>query len=221
MSGHWPALSPKNPAGAMPTIRVGTLLMRMVRSSTRGSLPEPVHPEPVADDDRRFRADSVFVVAERPSEQRLDAQPLEVVAAHVLKAGLFGRARVDGNRYGVGVGRDADERLEYGLLARQAPIEMRGDGRAFEAAFAMGMYSPLWFSTSGGKPSLVHSRITSESGAFTGSGLRIAASTRLKIAALAPIPIASESTTASGVPASGAAAARRIARRARPNRATR
>jgi hypothetical protein len=45
----------------------------------------------------------------------------------------------------------------------------------------------LWFSIPGGKPSFVHSRITSESGSSTGSGLKIAASTRLKMAVFAPI----------------------------------
>ena len=61
----------------------------------------------------------------------------------------------------------------------------------------MGLYSPLWLSTPGGNPSLVHSTMTSESGSFTGNGFRMAASTRLKIAVFAPRPMASESTTAS------------------------
>jgi hypothetical protein len=52
------------------------------------------------------------------------------------------------------------------------------------------------FLTSGGKPSFVHSMIRSESGSFTGSGLRMAASTRLKIAVFAPTPMVRESTTA-------------------------
>ena len=50
--------------------------------------------------------------------------------------------------------------------------------------------------TPAGKPSLIHSTIRSESGSFTGNGLRIAASTRLKIAVFAPTPMVSESTTA-------------------------
>ena len=60
----------------------------------------------------------------------------------------------------------------------------------------MGAYSPLWLVMNDGNPSLIHSTITSSSGSVTGNGFRMAASTRLKIAVLAPRPTASESTTA-------------------------
>ena len=51
--------------------------------------------------------------------------------------------------------------------------------------------------TPSGNPAFVHSTIRNESGSFTGNGFRMAASTRLKIAALVPTPMLSESTTAS------------------------
>src|SRR6185369_11325012 len=48
-----------------------------------------------------------------------------------------------------------------------------------------------------GKPSFVHSRIRKDPGSLTGRGLKMAASTRLKMAVFAPMPMVSESTTAS------------------------
>jgi hypothetical protein len=60
----------------------------------------------------------------------------------------------------------------------------------------MVLNSPLTLSAPGGNPAFVHPTRRSESGSLTGSGRRIAASTRLKIAAFAPMPIVSERTTA-------------------------
>src|SRR5256885_16781152 len=45
---------------------------------------------------------------------------------------------------------------------------------------------PILFSTRSGKPSLVHSMMRRESGSWTGRGLRIAASTSVKIPVFAP-----------------------------------
>ena len=51
---------------------------------------EPVHPEAMAHDHDRSRADAIVVVAERPPDHGLGAEALEEVAADVLQSRLLG-----------------------------------------------------------------------------------------------------------------------------------
>ena len=76
----------------------------------RGRSSEPAHPEAVTHHNDRLNAETILVVAERASEHRLNAEPLEVIAAHVLEADLFDRSLFQRQRHRIRIGGEADER---------------------------------------------------------------------------------------------------------------
>ena len=87
-------------------------------------------------DDDRLASYSVFAVHEPAAERRLNAESLEVVAAHILQADLFHRELFDAEGDCIGIGGKADELFERMLFSRQPPIEKCRDRRALIPPFA-------------------------------------------------------------------------------------
>ena len=172
-----PTSAPKNSAGVTPTIVNGRRPNVIVRPTTAGSRAEAALPVGVTEHgDRMSHRDAVVALVEEPAERRPQPQQREVLAGHEVRVGRRLDLSVDAHVQPQGrVGGEVEHASvipeDLVLLIREAVGDAVGNCCA---------------------------SVSRCSGSPTGSCFQITVLISVKSAVLAPMPIASESTAASG-----------------------